>query len=100
MRLIAAALLACGWPLAAQDPVADLVQSAQRHEARREHAQAIADFEQILKLRPKWADAFNHRGAEHFKMAHIRQSLADCPYMLKLSRSRSMAPGGGRHSGT
>src|SRR5438876_12346605 len=84
MRLITAVLLACGWPMAAQDPVADLVQSAQRHEARREHAQAIADFDQILKLRPQRADASNHRGTEHFKMAHIQQSLADFDRALEI----------------
>src|SRR5262245_34320205 len=89
MRLITAALLACGCPLAAQNPVADLVQSAQRHEARREHAQAIADFDQILKLRPKWADAYNHRGAEHFKMAHIEQSLADFDRALEIEPAQA-----------
>src|SRR5215813_14765165 len=89
MRLIAVALLACGWPMAAQDPVAELVQSAQRHETRREHAQAIADFDQILKLRPKWADGYNHRGAEHFKMAHIRQSLADFDRALEIEPAQA-----------
>ena len=92
MRLIVAAWLVCGWPMAAQDPVADLVQSAQRHEARREHAQAIADFDQILKLRPKWADAYNHRGTEHFKMAHIQQSLADFDRALEIEPAQAPYP--------
>jgi len=89
MRLITAVLLACGWPMPAQDPVADLVQSAQRHEARREHAQAIADFDQILKLRPQWADAYNHRGTEHFKMARIQQSLADFDRALEIEPAQA-----------
>jgi lipoprotein NlpI len=89
MRLIPAALLICGWVLTAQDPVADLVQSAQRHEARREHAQAIADFDRILKLRPAWAEAYNHRGMEHFKMAHIEKSLADFDRAIELEPAQA-----------
>src|SRR5258708_11721738 len=89
MRLIAVALLACGWRIAAEDPVADLVQSAQRHEARREHVEAIDDFDQILKLRPKWDDAYNHRGAEHFKMANIQQSLADFDRALEIEPAQA-----------
>jgi len=92
MRLIFAALLTtlvCGWVLPAQDPIADLVQSAQRHEAKRQHAQAIADYDRILKLRPKWAEAYNHRGTEHFKMAHIEQSLADFDRAIELEPAQA-----------
>jgi lipoprotein NlpI len=89
MRLISTVLLACGWVLSAQDQVADLVQSAQRHEAKREHAQAIADYDRILKLRPKWAEAYNHRGTEHFKMAHIEQSLADFDRAIELEPAQA-----------
>src|SRR5437870_1494704 len=92
MKRISRALLAAaigGWPLLAQDPVADLAVSAQRHEARREHAQAIADFDRILKLRPEWVEAYNHRGTEHFKMAHIQQSLADFDRAIELDPAQA-----------
>ena len=92
MRLISTALfttLVCAWILPAQDPIADLVQSAQRHEANREHAKAIADYDRILKLRPKWAEAYNHRGTEHFKMAHIEQSLADFDRAIELEPAQA-----------
>jgi len=92
MKLISRAKLAaaiCGWSVLAQDPVADLAVSAQRHAARREHAQAIADFDRILKLRPKWVEAYNHRGTEHFKMAHIQQSLADFDRAIELDPAQA-----------
>jgi lipoprotein NlpI len=75
--------------LPAQDPVADLIRSAQRHEAAREHAQAIADFDRILKLRPEWVEVYNHRGSEHFKMAHIRESLADFDRAIALEPAQA-----------
>jgi lipoprotein NlpI len=54
---------------------------------RLEHAQAIAQYDQILKLRPQWAEGFNRRGAEHFKMAHIQQSLDDFDRAIQLDPS-------------
>jgi lipoprotein NlpI len=92
MQLISRALFVtavCGWPMPAQDPVSDLAQSAQRHEARGEHALAIADFDQMLKLRPNWVEAYNHRGTEHFKLAHIRQSLADFDRAIELDPAQA-----------
>jgi lipoprotein NlpI len=73
----------------AQDPPAELLLSAQRHEARREHAQAIADYDRILKLRPHWADGYNLRGAEHFKLAHIGQSVADFDRAIQLDPAQA-----------
>jgi len=92
MRLIIKTLFTaaiCGWLLPAQDPARDLVSSAQRHEARHEHAQAIADYDRILKVRPGWVDVYNHRGAEHFKMAHIRESLADFDRAIELDPAQA-----------
>src|SRR5213593_1508993 len=73
----------------AQDPASTLVSSAMRHEAKGEHALAIADYDRILKLRPDWVEAYNHRGAEHFKMAHIRQSLADFDRAIELDPAQA-----------
>src|SRR5262245_44377387 len=91
MRRLATALLAIAFCrcLQAQDQIADLVQSAQRHEARREHAQAITDYDRMLKLRPRWAEAYNSRGAAHFKMAHIKESLADFDRSIELEPSQA-----------
>ena len=40
-------------------------------------AKAIADYDQALKLEPQMANAWQHRGEEHFKSGHINQALAD-----------------------
>jgi lipoprotein NlpI len=84
MRLIGA-VLCVSTLLQAQDPPAALLSSARGHEGRREHAEAIADYDQILKLRPGWADGYNARGAEHFKLAQIQQSLADFDRAIQLN---------------
>jgi lipoprotein NlpI len=89
MRRLAFAAALWGSVLAAQDRLADLVSGAKRHEARREHAKAIADYDQILKLRPQWIEAYNHRGAEHFKMAHIQESLADFDRAIELDPAQA-----------
>src|SRR5438270_9266825 len=92
MRIVSTGIFAvavCGCLLPAQDPIAGLVSSAGRNEARREHAQAIDDYDRILKLRPDLAEAYNRRGAEHFKMAHIQQSLADFDRAIELDPAQA-----------
>jgi len=81
-------LLLCG-PLLAQDPIPALVSSAQRHEEMGEHAQAIADYSQLLKLRPNSVGVLNRRGAEHFKLAHIKESLADFDRAVELNPAQA-----------
>ena len=54
-----------------------------------EHARAIAEYDRILKLRPQWADGYNRRGAEHFKMAHIQQSLDDFDHAIQLDPAQA-----------
>ena len=74
-----------GGLLLAQDPTAALVSSAVSHEAKGEHALAIADYDRILKLRPDWVEAYNHRGYEHFKLGHIRPAIADFDRAIRLN---------------
>jgi lipoprotein NlpI len=54
-----------------------------------DHAKAIAEFDRILKLRPDWAEGYNRRGAEHFKMAHILQSLDDFDRAIQLEPAQA-----------
>src|ERR1700737_4291932 len=49
-----------------------------------DRAKAIAYYDQALKLRPDWAEGYNRRGAEHFKMGHIQQSLDDFDHAIRL----------------
>jgi lipoprotein NlpI len=80
----------CAMVLAAQqERLAELVSRLQQHESQHEYAQAIADYDQILKLKPRWADGYNRRGAEHFKMAHIRESLEDFDRAIALDPSQA-----------
>jgi lipoprotein NlpI len=75
--------------LAQTDRIAELVSSLQQHESQHEYAQAIADYDQLLKLKPRWADGYNRRGAEHFKMAHIQESLKDFDRAIALDPAQA-----------
>jgi lipoprotein NlpI len=57
---------------------------ARLHEQRGEKAQALADYDQVLKLDPLKAEAWQNRGIMHFKLAHIDQSISDFDQFLKL----------------
>ena len=85
--LVLSAALLCQ-SLFAQDAAA-LWSSGQEHEQRGEHAQAIADYSQLLKLRPDWTAGYMHRGSEHFKMAHIRESVADFDKAVQLDPAQA-----------
>jgi lipoprotein NlpI len=49
-----------------------------------QHAKAIADFDKTIELDTKAADAYNHRGSEHFKLGHIAESIKDFDKYLEL----------------
>lgn len=53
-------------------------------EERREPAKALSDYDQMLKLDPRLADAWQRRGIAHFKLAHIDQAISDFDQFLKL----------------
>jgi lipoprotein NlpI len=52
--------------------------------AQRKHEAAIEDFTKCLALDLDQADAWQQRGAEHFKLGSISQSLADFDKFLEL----------------
>ena len=54
------------------------------HEALRQHAEAVADFDKCLERDPRCAEAYDHRGSEQFKRGLIKESLADFDKFLKL----------------
>lgn len=54
------------------------------NERLRRSKEAIADFDQILKLDPQAADVYNRRGSEHFKLGHIKESITDFDKFLEL----------------
>lgn len=58
---------------------------AQLYAARREHAKAVADYDEMLKLDPQVVPAWNARGMEHFKLGHIPESIADFDKFLTLA---------------
>jgi lipoprotein NlpI len=53
-------------------------------EAAGEHQKAIASFTKAIELDVARAEAYNHRGSEHFKLGHIKESIADFDAYLKL----------------
>jgi lipoprotein NlpI len=54
------------------------------HEALRQHAEAVADFDKCLERDPRCAEAYDRRGSEQFKRGLIKESLADFDRFLKL----------------
>jgi len=54
------------------------------HSLDRQPAKSIADFDQVLKLNPRAAAAFQYRGEEHFKLGQIEGALADFDQYLRL----------------
>src|SRR5438874_10412399 len=42
-----------------------------------EHAKAVDDFDQALKIEPRGAEIYFLRGGEHFKLGHINDSIRD-----------------------
>jgi len=62
----------------------DYLRRARRHSENREPAKAIADLDAAIKLDPRLADAWQSRGSEHFKLGHIKESIADFDQFLDL----------------
>ena len=58
---------------------------ARIHEEMEAHQKALADFNETIRLNPKVALAYQHRGSEHFKLGHIRESISDFERFLELS---------------
>jgi len=53
----------------------------------RQHEMAVADFNEVLKLNPKAALAFQTRGEEQFKLGRFKEALADFDRYLELTPS-------------
>ena len=57
---------------------------AQLHVNQRQHAKAVADYSEVIKLDPKSSSAWQARGEAHFKLGKIAESVADFDQFLKL----------------
>jgi len=57
---------------------------AQSYERGHQLPKALADYNEVLKLDPKLAQAWQLRGAVHFKLAHIDESIADFDKFIEL----------------
>ena len=57
---------------------------AQLHVTQREHAKAVADYTEVIKLDPKSANAVQARGEANFKLGKIAESIADFDKFLEL----------------
>ncbi|MEO8429684.1 MAG: tetratricopeptide repeat protein, partial [Verrucomicrobiota bacterium] len=56
----------------------------QFYETTRQHAKAIADYDQVLQFDPRAPEGYQHRGCEHFKLGHIADSIADFDKFIEL----------------
>ncbi len=54
------------------------------HEMKRRHRQAIADYDEVVKLDPMAVEVYNRRGSEHFKLGRIEASIADFEKAIEL----------------
>lgn len=57
---------------------------AQLHITQRQHAQAIADYGEVIKLDPKSPNAWQARGEANFKLGKIAESITDFDKFLEL----------------
>ena len=58
-------------------------------EESSKHAKVITRYDQILKLDPGQAETWQRRGEEHFKLGHIKESIADFDKFLELKPEQS-----------
>ena len=57
---------------------------ARIYENKGDHARAIADFDQVIKINLRASHVYQLRGAEQFKAGHILESIADFDRYLAL----------------
>lgn len=57
---------------------------AQLHITQRQHAQAIADYGEVIKLDPRSPNAWQARGEANFKLGKIAESIVDFDKFLEL----------------
>jgi lipoprotein NlpI len=57
---------------------------AQFHEESRELTNAVADYDQVIRLDPRLPDAWQGRGSTRFKLGQIRESIADFDKFVEL----------------
>ncbi|MFA6542927.1 MAG: tetratricopeptide repeat protein [Limisphaerales bacterium] len=57
---------------------------AQLHTAQRQHAKAVADYSEVIKLDPGSPNAWQARGEANFKLGKITESIADFDKFLEL----------------
>jgi outer membrane protein assembly factor BamB len=62
---------------------------ARFYSQNREPVKALADYDQVLKLGPSLADAWQQRGLEHFKLGHIGESIADFDQFIALAPAQA-----------
>jgi lipoprotein NlpI len=55
----------------------------QLHESERKHELAVADFAKAIDLDKSFAEAYDRRGSELFKLGKIRESVADFDAFLE-----------------
>ncbi len=58
-----------------------------------EHAQAIEDFDQALRLDPGKAEAYNNRAIAHCELGQVKASLDDRMQALRLESVRKVHEG-------
>jgi len=55
------------------------------YEQTRDHAKAIADFDEVLKREPKSASFYQRRGVEHFRIGQFNEAVADFDQVIELN---------------
>lgn len=73
---------------AAPDDVAARMYRGMLYEQQRKHDEAVADFDRVIDLAPRNADACDHRGSERFKLGRFVDSIADFDRAIELDPAR------------
>ncbi len=70
---------------------------AAMYKALHKYKEAIADYDEAVKLDPKAAIVYHYRGMEHFKLGHMKQSIADFDKFIELVPEKERAKASAGH---
>ena len=60
---------------------------ASAYEKMGQHAKAIADYDEVLKLEPETTAAYQRRGIEHFRIGEFKAVIADFDKVIESNRA-------------
>lgn len=73
------------WSRSGEDRVDALLQEGILYMAREEFPEAVARFDQVIALAPRFAEGYNKRATVYYLMGEYQKSIADCERTVRLN---------------